>query len=258
MESIGMQIDYEKISVIIAEDEMPVAQLIEAFLYDFSEVQVLNTTVNGIETIEEAKKLRPAAIFLDVEMPLIDGLAVAQQLIIEMPQILIVFVTSYSHYAADAFQLGAVDYIVKPITQEALARSISKIKKQLQLNRTIGNGGLKNNSHRLVLSYKHEVHLIDPEDIIFIERIDRICSVHTVNGTITTSESLNALQSKLNNTFFRCHKSFIINISKVYKIQQIGERIYAIHFHNYSKTAFMTGKHLSTFFALVGSYFSTA
>lgn len=244
-----MQLENKTISVIIAEDEKPVAQLIEAFLADFNEVQVVKITANGFETIEEAKRLRPTVLFLDIEMPLMNGLAAAQQVNKELPNILIVFITSHTKYAADAYQLGAIDYIVKPVTSESIARSIRKIKKHLHFTENTID------LNRLLLSYNREAHLINPADIIFIEKSERTCTVHTQTRTITTTESLNNLEAKLDNQFFRCHRSFIINLNKVERIRPIAERIYEIHFYNYSKTVSMSRKKLDDFYSVVKAYF---
>jgi DNA-binding LytR/AlgR family response regulator len=226
-------IDDGKIDAVIAEDDKAIAQFIQSLLSDFPEVNVLALANNGQETIETVKKLKPRVLFLDIEMPLIDGLTVAKLVKKEEPDTLIVFTTGYSCYAADAFQLDAVDYIVKPVTPEAINRSILKIKKHLKQNEPIIIETNTNQGQRVLLKYDHDIHIIKPEDIIFIEKTDRKITIHTVNEVLISTESLNSLEKRLDNRFFRCHKSFIININEIEKIIQIAERVYEVYFYDF-------------------------
>jgi len=214
------------IKVLIVEDDLPTQQLIQTYLSSISEVKIIATLNNCESLLEIVLESRPTAVFLDIELPGSDGLTTAVRLKESFPDIYVVFVTGHTKYAADAFQIEAVDYIVKPFDKERLQKAVERIKQFLAVK-----SSPPVNKHLLVVKNAHEIYIINPADIFFIEKESRKCKIHTTTGIYLTTELLSSLESKLTASFFRCHKSFIINTHKIEKVTPIAERIYSVTFY---------------------------
>lgn len=219
------------ISIIIAEDDQPVRQLLEIYLNEFHCVDVVASVSTGAEVLEMYDKLKPSAVFLDISMPDIDGLSLAIRLKAKCPDILIVFTTAHTSYAAEAYQMDAVDYLVKPITREAVARAITKIKRLLPS--FLKRPEIRTVNDHITVKNRHETYFIHLNDIIYIEKEQRKAVFHTEYGICCTGDGLNLIEQKLDARFFRCHRGFIINMTKVNKVTPIADRVYEISFHNY-------------------------
>ena len=217
-----------QITVIIAEDEPSIRQVLEDCLLAIPGVTVVGKSGNGSEALSLVERLKPDALFLDVKMPGMNGLALASVVRRAKPDTHLVFVTAHPGYAAEAFQVDATDYIVKPVTEEAVAKAIAKIRKQMEAEET---RSLR--KQKLVIRNHHEVVFVEAEDILFIEKLARKTIIHTTKGSYTTAEPLSSLEKRLPPHFFRCHKSFIINLDKIERISPMAERIYKVSFRDY-------------------------
>lgn len=224
-----MHLKDTKFSILVAEDEAPTRCLLQSYLSSFPQIDNITAVTNGLEAIENLASIDSKVVFLDVEMPGLDGLSTAAKLKAIKPDLFIVFVSAHTKYAADAFQLEAIDYLVKPITRVSIARTIEKIQNFF----TFTAIGKPEEWLRLSVKNDHEISFIDIEDILFIEKKIRKSIIHTSKGIYPTSESLSSLENQLAKSFFRCHKSFIINLKKIEKIAPIAERLYKITFYDY-------------------------
>lgn len=238
-----------QIKVLIAEDEQPIRQLLESYLSLFPGVEIAGRADNGREVLALIDQARPLAVFLDIEMPDLDGLTTAAKIKERHPDIFIVFVTAYARYAAEAFQLDAVDYLIKPFTRDSVSKAMAKIERLLALKTSAMAGGRP--EARLVIKNGHEIFFINHQDILFIEKELRKSIIHTENMRYSTNEPLNILEKKIGTDFFRCHKSFIINLNKIQKIAPIAERIYKVYFFNYSCQVTMTREKLEQLYKMV-------
>lgn len=231
-----MDYSNEKLRVIIVEDDLPTLNLIQSYLVAFPSIEIIASFTDGLQLIDTISSLQPTAVFLDIEMPGLDGITIAARLKTELPHIFVVFVTGHTKYAAEAYELNAIDYLVKPVSKDRLARTVSKIQDYLNLNVNINNS----DSQLITARNRHELYFVKLSDIFLIELETRKTVIHTENGKYYTNTSLNSILSKLNKNFFRCHKSFIVNLKKIEKISPIAERIYEISFHNYPLRATMS------------------
>jgi two-component system LytT family response regulator len=225
----------DRIDVIIAEDDPLIRQLLNSYLSSFPRLNIVASAPDGLEAIDMADRLLPAAVFLDVEMPGLDGLSTAARLREQHPDIFIVFITAHARYAADAYQLEAVDYLIKPVTTESLARAVSKIEKFLALQ-AVGDGDQPSQHGRIRIKNDREVCYINLQDIVFIEKVLRKTLIHTEHGKYQTTETLSDLEARLGRNYFRCHKSFVVNLKKIEKVSPIAERIYKVTFYDYSES----------------------
>lgn len=219
-----------QVTVLIAEDEPSIQEMLESCLLAIPGVRVVGKASSGSEALSLVEELKPDALFLDVKMPGLDGLSLASIVKTAKPETCLVFVTAHPGYAVEAFQVDATDYIVKPITAEAVAKAITKVRKQLEAERMTHL-----HKQKLTIRDHREVVFIEANDIVFVEKLARKTIVHTIKGPYTTTEPLSSLEKRLPPNFFRCHKSFIINMDKVEKISPIAERIYRVSFYDYPK-----------------------
>ena len=225
----------DKIRVIVTEDDLPTQNLIKSYLTSMPAIEIIASYTNGSQLIETIAPLQPTVVFLDIEMPDLDGITTAALLRTKWPQVFIVFITGHTKYAAEAYELEVIDYLVKPISKDRLHRTISKIEGHLALTTKPNGSG----DQRITFKNNHEIYFVKPGEIFFIEKEIRKTVIHTENGKYTTTDSLKSILDKLGSNFFRCHKSFLVNIKKIEKISPIAERIYEIYFYNYPLRAAM-------------------
>ncbi|MEW6192700.1 MAG: LytTR family DNA-binding domain-containing protein [Bacillota bacterium] len=243
------------LKAIAADDDEPTCNLLSSLLETFEEVTVVGKAGTGKEMLDLVRESLPDIVFVDVKMPDLDGLSAVHRLQQEHPGVFVVFVSAHAHYAAEAFNLDAVDYLVKPVSRERLSRALAKGKRFKEMQSAAGNetassgrvaGGVEGNGadyhNKLFVKSGHGMVVIETEKILFIEKTGRKCVIHTGGDRYETTERLASLEQKLDPArFFRCHKSFIINVNRVEKILPIPrvDRAYEVTFHNYPQKAAM-------------------
>lgn len=242
-----MELKQGAIRVMVAEDEANVRNSIVRSLESFSGIKVVGSYDRGAKLLEDFKSSAPTAVFLDIMMEDIDGLKLAASLQELNPNILLVFITGYSEYAAAAYQIDAVDYLIKPISRENIGRTLSRIQKRIRL--------LSNTMAEDIICVhnKHELYFIHRDEILYIEKELRKSVIHTANRQYETRESLGSLESKLPRYFFRCHKSFVVNMNKIEKIYPIADRTYAVLFYECKEQVYMGRKSFEILCDLISS-----
>ncbi len=217
------------ISCIIIDDEQPALEEINFLLESIPEVKVIGQGRNGIEAIKLVEELEPDLLFLDIEMPGLNGFKVVEQLAGKdaLPQV--IFVTAYDQYAVKAFDVNAVDYILKPIERSRLEKAVQRAKKQLA-SETDVSSQLKNllsmmaptgqKKAKLLLKDRHRNLLVDSEEIIFASVSDSVVHLSTQEMTGETNfRTLEELQAKLDpETFWRVHRSYVVNLNKIKEV----------------------------------------
>jgi two-component system, LytTR family, response regulator len=238
----------QHITIIIAEDDDIIRQTLEGYLLSFPQVELLTSLSDGNHIIEKVLALMPTAIFLDIMMPGINGLNLAFKLREIYPDINLVFVTGHTEYAATAFQLDAVDYLVKPITKESVSRALDRIRRRSKIQNITNSDDA---TSTIVVKNNHDLYFIQKDSILYLEKEQRKTTIHTENGQYITSEPISSLESKLHPDFFRCHKSFMINLKKIGKVYPIDERVYGVAFISYPKEAVMGRKAFKEFCSIM-------
>lgn len=209
------------IIVAICEDERYILEelrrKVEKYINRKSLDASIKTFMSGEELLKAKKKFD--IILLDLMLPGIDGLEVARQISCRSR---IIFVTSYREYAVEAFDANAVHYLVKPVTEERLFLALDRAVNQTEQ--------MDNQSLTLMKSGKTQVIFI--RDILYCEVFNHQVRIHTVHGTYDYFGTLDMLETKLDERFFRCHRSFVVNMScvagqeKGVAILTNGERIF--------------------------------
>lgn len=208
------------ISVLIADDESPARDKLQRWLCEQSDIDVVARAEDGLQAASAIEQLRPDVAYLDIQMPGLNGLEVAAQLEQDTAP-LIVFVTAYDEHAVKAFDLNAVDYLLKPYDKDRLLRSLLRVRDRL------GDSELRssavatarvqtNSSERLLVPEGQRLQLIDSASIDWLEADDNYVHVHTASRTYLLRRTLQDLLAQLGEQrFARIHKSAAVNISSV-------------------------------------------
>lgn len=147
-------------------------------------------------------------LFLDIQMEQLDGVSAARQLRQYDEEVLIIFITNMVQYAIEGYSVGALDFVLKPVDEDAVARELDKAMKRLE----------RKASPVISVRNGEGVFVVDTKDIIFIETYDRRLLIHTIKDTITCNDTLQAMAEKLPDWFFRCHSAYLVNIRQVERI----------------------------------------
>ena len=208
-------------TVIIIDDEPAARSNLRAVIDTFEELSVIAEVGDGKSAIDQISKLQPDIVFLDIEMPEVDGFDVARATSDLNYQL--VFVTAYDQYALDAFNTNAIDYLVKPVRPQLIEKCIKKMLYQQEMVLE-GLEKQKTQSDSLVLSDGNAVRILNLSHICFIEGIGRYRRIHlTQSGeaahrveTIISDTTLDDFESQLpQQKFIRMHRSYLVNISQI-------------------------------------------
>lgn len=229
----------EKIRALIVDDEQLSRERVRDSLSADPEIEIIGECADGREAIAAIQTQSPDLLFLDVRMPRIDGFSVLEAIEKEkMP--LVIFVTSYDKYAVRAFKVHAVDYLLKPYTEELFREAVEEAKKRLgpkhsgemiarilnlleeHKSRPGAETGLSY-LERLTFNKDGRVFLIKVADIDWIEAQDHYIRIHTGKERYLLHEALSNLEAQLNpEQFPRIHRSHIINIDRIREIKPLG------------------------------------
>ena len=211
------------ISVFIVDDEEPARDELKFLLEEMSGIRVAGMARNGREALQGIQELRPQVVFLDIQMPDMSGLAVARELLgliglNDFP--LVVFATAFDRHALEAFEVNAVDYVLKPFSQERLQQTMERIKFSLErdsgtkIDRILAL--LEKPTARLAVEENGRIILLEPEEIISANISGRHVLVKTRDGEYSTGYSLAELQKRLN--LLQTHKSYLVNPAMVREV----------------------------------------
>lgn len=203
------------VKIIMVDDEPGVLLLLRSILSELEGALVVGTSENAVDAIGLVKDQSPDLAFLDIELPDMRGIDLADKLRQMKPNLAIVFITAHQEYSLDAFKLYAFDYILKPIDKERVKTTFRHI--QQMLKRTKRDNS---NSQAAIISinFGNEQVFVKLSEIFYIEKTGRYTIVSCVNGKFKTRETLQKLEQCLGPTFFRSHKSYIINTIQIEKI----------------------------------------
>lgn len=230
--------------VIIADDNDGMRLLLRKAIERVSGFGIVGEAKDGETALRLIESLKPQVVFLDVEMPVLDGIECAKRIIDFNPKIKIIFATGHEEYMPEAFEVYAFDYLVKPFKMERISQTLERIKNlhlMQEEHSIVDISNQKKVLKKIIIRNKEGVSFIDMDDIIMIQREDRSTAVYTENDRYITSEGLTELEEKLDRTiFFRSHKSYIINLTMISKIFPYGRWTYIIKLKNTVKDALIT------------------
>lgn len=220
------------IRAVIADDEAEMRFIMKKALEKLGGVTVIGEAGNGLEAVALVERLKPDCIFLDVEMPEVDGVAAARGIKEIAAKTKIVFVTAHQEYMPQAFETYAYDYMVKPFRLERLKETVEKIRAELDRE-----------PEKVMLKLKDGLTLIAAEDIVIIQREERQTAIITLKGKYHVAESLSDLMETLpQGDFIRSHKSYIVNLRHIKKISSYGRWTFICEFNGVAEDALITSK----------------
>ena len=215
------------LNVMIADDEAPARRKLARFLGEHEDVAIVAEASNGIDAIDLITMTKPDLVFLDIHMPDLDGLGVAESLIRSEKAPSIVFVTAFDQYAVKAFEVNALDYLLKPYDRERFERALDRARSSLEaapdgdrLARAISE--LRNEGQyirRLLIPNEGRSFFVSTREIARIESDGNNVVVHTSRGAHALRSTLEALEARLDPAqFARVHRSHVVNIDDIAEI----------------------------------------
>jgi two-component system, LytTR family, response regulator LytT len=237
-----------ELRALVVDDEQLAREELSYLLAQVGGVSVVGEATNGIEAIGLIEDLTPDVVFLDVQMPGMNGFEVARQCLSRqaagsLQGSEIVFVTAYDQYAIEGFQVNAVDYLLKPVDAHRLEQALQRTRRRLQSDRpapAVANGELErivklvterqSRRERLAVKVGERFMLVDADDLIFASLADDVITVVTSSLTGTSNyRTLDELQAHLDPAvFWRVHRSYLVNINKIKEIVPWFSRNYIL------------------------------
>jgi two-component system LytT family response regulator len=210
---------------LIVDDEQLARQRLKRLLKPYNELEIIGEAVNGADGLEQIESLRPDLIFLDIEMPVLNGFEMLAKLD-RQPKV--VFTTAYDQYAIKAFEEDSIDYLLKPVEAERLEKTIKKLHQTqsqvsgpLPLEALMKQLLVKKDMKTLTVKIGDRILLIKLTDILFIDAEDKYVFLHTADGKKhLTDFTISSLEDKLPEQFIRIHRGTIINTDHIKEIRK--------------------------------------
>jgi two-component system LytT family response regulator len=233
-----------KIRTLVVDDEPMARERILGLLAQESDVEVVGQCSDGRQAISAIQQLSPELVFLDVQMPALDGFGVIRQVGADrMP--MVVFVTAYDEYALQAFEVHALDYLLKPFGRDRLQQCLDHARHQRDRHRAgeLGKSLLalvqdfkpdqQKKQDRLVVKSGGRVFFVRTEDIDWIEAAGNYVRLHMKDQSHLFRETMNQMEARLDpQRFFRIHRSRIVNTERIKELQPWFNGEYVVVLHN--------------------------
>ena len=215
----------DELRVIMVDDEEPARRLLREYLEDTPGVSIVAECGNGFEAVKAVAEHEPDLMLLDIQMPKLDGLEVVELLERDLP---IIFITAHDEHALRAFDLHAVDYLLKPYSAERLAESIDRARERIgrgdaspPLDELVSaarpDGG---DLERILVRDGSDVRVIPIESVDYVEARDDAVAIHVGGERHLKAQRLSTLEARLDpKRFIRVHRSFILNIDRLRSIE---------------------------------------
>ena len=208
--------------VIVIDDEPLARSIVKEFLQKSPELELVQECNDGFEGLKAIQQHEPDLIFLDIQMPKINGFEMLE--LIDQPPA-VIFTTAFDEYAIKAFEAHAIDYLLKPFSEERFNKAIQKWHDQTK--------GIKKNteelletaslspsqSQRIVVKNGSKIKIIPVQDVFYLEAADDYVKVHTQEGNFLKNKTMNHFEKTLDSQqFVRSHRSYIVNIQQITRI----------------------------------------
>jgi len=213
-----------RLSVVIVDDEAPARMLLREFLTAHEDIDIVAECANGFEAVKAVAERQPDLLLLDVQMPKLDGFEVLE-LVGNGPTV--IFVTAYDNYAIRAFDVHAVDYLLKPFSAERLGEALGRARTRRQTREKLPVADLVASSRprkapiaRILIRDRGDVHVIPIDKIDYIESQDDYAAVKALGKSYLKEQTLADLETLLDPArFVRIHRRFILNVARLSRIE---------------------------------------
>ena len=227
-----------QLTTLIVDDEPLAREGLRMLLGDDPDIADIQEARNGREAIASIRAHRPNLVFLDVQMPELDGFGVVREIGAAMPPV--VFVTAHDQYAIQAFEVNAIDYLLKPVTTDRFAQSLERVKTRLRIEPVVNTNQQilslletiavpQRSVRRLAVRSAGRTVFVDVNDIDWIEAAENYVEIHAARATHLLHVSMNTLEKSLDpSVFVRIHRSIIVNITRIKELQAASHGEYVI------------------------------
>lgn len=246
------------IRAIIVDDEEPARSELKFLLEEYDDINVIAEASDGETAVKLSTELNPDLLFIDIQMPLLSGIDVAEILINSQRSPYIIFVTAYDSYAIKAFQLHAIDYLLKPVEPDRLKSSIERARKLIasdkssqpsmdNLKALLADFKDKKNTKIITVCKDDRFYPLQIEKIKYAYADDKKTFLVTVNGKFAYKHTLQHLEEILPENFIRTHKSYIVNINFIKNIELWFNGAYQIFLQNEEEPIPLSRHHAKQF-----------
>ena len=208
--------------VLIADDEPLARHLIRDYLKCHNDIDIVGESDNGLQVVKDLSTLNPDLVFLDIQMPRLTGLEVLE---LTGRRSGVIFTTAYDDYALKAFDLNAVDYLLKPFAQNRFDEALDKARALLGQTLPALDSLIQNNLplKRILIRDREQVHVLPVESITYIEAQDDYIAICADGKVYLKTQSLSEVEARLDaQIFVRVHRSYLINLSHLLAIERHG------------------------------------
>lgn len=198
---------------IIVEDEYPAREELKYFVQNFSSIELEGEFENGMEVLKYLEREIPDVIFMDINIPGMDGMSLARIIKNLNSKPKIIFITAYREYAVEAFEIEAYSYILKPYSEEKIIGLLQRLESELEVKLQVEK------FEKIALWNGEKMIMVEAEEILFCEAMEKETIVHTDKFELRAHMGFNDLMEKLpNDIFYKTHRSYSVNKKKVKEI----------------------------------------
>lgn len=223
-----------KLQCVIVDDEQEAREGLSLLLQQDESVEIVALCSHGIEAIKDINVLKPDLIFLDIQMPEVNGFEVLNSLIYKPKGV--IFITAYDEFALKAFEVHALDYLLKPFSDERFFEALEHAKEKIGADEDIAVNTVQkiintqkvqnemlhsDERERLVFKSDGRIYFLDFQDIIWVEAFDYYIKIHVEEKFYLVRDSMKNVISKLGEDFVRIHKSSIVNINYIMFVDRL-------------------------------------
>lgn len=208
---------------ILIDDEPLSREILKSYLVHFPQIQVVEECNDGFEGVKAIQQHQPDLIFLDIQMPKINGFEMLE-LISPMPAV--IFITAFDEFALKAFEANAIDYLLKPVSEDRFAKAVQKFLDKATQPPPVTTGLLDamaqstTQNNRIVVKTGNKVKIIPVHDIHYLEADDDFVKIVTADGAYLKNKTMSFYEQTLDSQqFVRVHRSYILHISQITKIE---------------------------------------
>lgn len=240
----------DEIRVVIADDDVGMRLIERKMIERVEGFTLVAEAKDGEELLKLVEEHRPQVVFLDVEMPGKTGVECAHIIQDMDPGIVMIFATAHDQYMGDAFEVYAFDYLIKPFKVDRVMKTLERARDRLMRAENdddepappLPAAPNRVATGRLMLRHKEGVSFVGMQDILLVQREDRSTVIYTRGGgRYVTSDSLSETEARLDPAvFFRCHKSYIINLNELSSITPYGRWTYVVRLNGTQHDALIT------------------
>lgn len=228
------------IKTILIDDEPLARSIVLEYLQQYPEFEVVAECNDGFEGVKAIQQHKPDLVFLDIQMPKLNGFEMLE-LLDEQPHI--IFTTAFDEFAIKAFEKNAVDYLLKPIPPDRFQKAVEKLKNNFKpdsatLNKTqqLQESLEQENLERIVVKNGSQIKIIPVQQVKYLEAYDDYVKIHTNDGTFLKNKTMTSFEKQLDTKqFVRVHRSFIIKVDQLAKIEPMEKDSFIAVLHSGDK-----------------------